>query len=448
MAKMTPFNLVRTFSLISLICILLVAVTASLLLSRFLTNRMLQRDAELTMESVQVMAQVENVFDYFRGRRLADKGFEEFLSGIALKADVLRTNIYSRDSKLIWSSDSQLTGQKLDRNEELEDALTGELKFETGTVGRENHPKAEHMFLGRQSVNFVENYFPVRDPGNNAVVGVVEVYRIPNALFDAIQAGTGLIWLSMIGGGLFLYVSLYWVVHRASVIMREQQGRLVESETLSAIGEMSGAIAHSIRNPLASIRSSAELMQTEAHGAVHENAKDIVDEVDRLEGWLRDLLTFSQPKHGLAEPMLLAPLLRESVEPYEREMEKRGIRPRLNVDDVLPPVKVDSGLLSQALRSLLSNAIEAMPNGGELVLTGRWDRHANRVRIAISDTGVGIPANQIEKVFLPFHTNKPKGLGVGLPLVKRVAKRFGGVVELASEVGLGTTVTLTLPAAR
>lgn len=447
MTSKPPINLLKWFSLLSLICIGLVSIVTSILLSRFLTFNMLQRDAQVSLEFLQNAAQIQNAIPFFRDERPASKDVEEFFHQIALIPDVLRANVYSLDRKLVWSSDPELIGQRFpDANEELDEALQGELKIETGVTGKEKYPKAEHVFLGRGStVDFVENYFPIRDPKTSQVVAVAELYRIPRALFETIHAGQRLIWIDSIIGALFLYLSLFWIVRRADLTMRQQQRRLVESETLAAVGEMAGAVAHGIRNPLASIRSSAELMQVDSGESVHESARDIVNEVDRLESWVRDLLTYSQPDQGALEQLQLEPLIAESLSTYKKEMERRSVRLSTDFREPLPSVKADSALLVQVFNSLFSNALEAMPNGGDLTVSGRLNKAGHSVELAVHDTGVGIPTDQIDKVFVPFYTTKRKGLGVGLPLVKRVIERMGGSIGIASEVGKGTAVTIKLP---
>ena len=186
-------------------------------------------------------------------------------------------------------------------------------------------------------------------------------------------------------------------------------------------------------------------MQVDSGESVHESARDIVNEVDRLESWVRDLLTYSQPDQGALEQLQLEPLIAESLSTYKKEMERRSVHLSTDFREPLPSVKADSALLVQVFNSLFSNALEAMPNGGDLTVSGRLNKAGHSVELAVHDTGVGIPTDQIDKVFVPFYTTKRKGLGVGLPLVKRVIERMGGSIGIASEVGKGTAVTIKLP---
>jgi len=274
---------------------------------------------------------------------------------------------------------------------------------------------------------------------------VVEVYRVPAALFQTIAHGLRLIWAIALGGGLFLYLTLFWIVRRADRVIEEQSERLLESETLAVIGEMTAAITHGIRNPLASIRTSAELCQDDASPSVREGARDIMAEVDRLTEWVRQLLTYSAQEPARLEAVYLAPLLKASLAGFDREMQRRGVELNVAVAVALPPVRAERVRLSHALNSLLSNALEAMPTGGLLEVAAKVSPDARTVEVKIRDNGVGIPRDQLPRVFAPFFTSKRKGLGLGLPLVKRIVTRFGGSVSVTSEPGQGSEIVVELP---
>ena len=292
---------------------------------------------------------------------------------------------------------------------------------------------------------FVENYLPVRARTGGPVIGVVEVYRVPLALFETIANGMRLIWAIALGSGLVLYLTLFWIVRRADRLIEEQSARLREAEMLAVIGEMTGAITHGIRNPLASIRTSAELCQDDPSPNVREAARDITAEVDRLSEWVRQLLTYSEREPARLDPVDVAPLLAASVQGFERDMQRRGIESRVAIAPGLPAVRAERVRLSHAFNSLLSNALEAMPEGGSLHVAAALGPRSRTVRVTIRDTGVGIPREHLPRVFAPFFTSKRKGLGLGLPLVKRIVTRFGGSVSVTSDAGAGATIVVDLP---
>jgi signal transduction histidine kinase len=209
---------------------------------------------------------------------------------------------------------------------------------------------------------------------------------------------------------------------------------------------MASAVAHSIRNPLASIRSSAEVALTgESLPSFQNAAKDIMSEVDRVENWIRNLLAYSQPLKNNSMPVKINDVIREALLSFEKEMERRGVKLILDLRDPLPVIGGDFTLLGQMFNSLIANAIQAMPMEGKLNFISRASEDQNQIEVKIIDTGHGIPNDQIEKVFRPFFTMKEKGLGVGLYLAKRIVERHCGTIDLSSVEGQGTTFCLEFP---
>lgn len=441
----SSFNLLRWFGLLSLLSIFLITAISAFFLSRFLTRNMLRRDAIVTMEFVQTIAQAENTRGYFEtddpGK--AKAFFEAFFERIATMPEVVRANVYSSDGSVLWSDDDRFIGHRFNPNPQLETALSGELAVTSGTSGKPLKP--EHVF-DKPVPFFSEMYIPIWDVGERRVVGVVEVYKVPLTLFDAIQEGNRLVWTSAGLGGLFLYASLFWIVRRAARLIRHQQNQLVESETMAAVGEMASAVAHGIRNPLASIRSSAEVA-LEENPSFRATAEEVIHETERIDNWIRELLAYSKPPSGTPAPIRINDLIRSTLDSLDREMKKRNVKPKLALEPSSPSVNADDALLRHVLISLIANALDAMPAGGELTVTSKIEKRAGRVEILIRDTGSGIPKEQMSKVFKPFYTTKPKGMGVGLSIAKQIIERHGGTLRLDSEKGLGTTVSLHIPIA-
>jgi signal transduction histidine kinase len=442
-----PFSLSKWFAIVGLISITLIGLVAALLLTRFLTDQMLRQEAVLTMEFVQSVVMGDaSIFVRPSGEdRRKVEGVFERLSNMP---DVLRTNIYSTDRILIWSSDESLIGKYFPDNDELEESLRGELVVhDEDTADPSIVVKAEHQNLDRSINYFVEIYLPIWDRERSRVIAVAELYKRPRALFEAIQIGKLWIWTSATIGGLFLYFALFSMIRRADNVIRNQQDRLVESETLAAVGEMGTAVAHGIRNPLTAIRSSAELALEGDPELAREGARDIIAEVDRLEQWVRDLLSYSRPVSGKFERIAVGPLLQQCLENFLREMEKRRIRGGSDIPPDLPPIRADSKLLAQVVNSLIANAMEAMEHDGSITVSASVEAAQKTVVLTVHDTGPGMSRAHLERVFKPFYTTKPKGLGVGLPLAKRIVERFGGQLVIDSAVGQGTTVKLTFAAA-
>ena len=438
------FNLTRRFSILSFVVVLAVAGVLGQALARMVADRLLHRDAVLTMEFVQSVVRTDATEPHFaqsKGGQLTP-ALEETLKEISGMPDVLRANVYTPDRVVLWSTDAALIGRKFGANEELDEALRGELAYESGVVSKEEHRAATR---GRATTGFfVEIYVPVRDPGRGHVVGVVELYKTPDALYQAIRDAQQTIALGAAGGGLLLYLALIGIVRQADAVMRDQQRRLLEGERLAIVGEMASAVAHSIRNPLSSIRTSVELALDRDPGRFEEPANDIVAEVDKIEAWIRELLAFTRPGSIKREPVDVNQVVRASLASVRGQLERKRVAATEALADPAPTAIGDVSLLQQVLQSIITNAMDALPDGGRLeVKTGAAE---GRVNIVVQDHGPGISSEHLEQVFKPFFTTKPRGIGLGLPLARRLVERMGGTLDLTSRAGAGTRVQIELPA--
>jgi signal transduction histidine kinase len=216
---------------------------------------------------------------------------------------------------------------------------------------------------------------------------------------------------------------------------------------MAAVGEMGSTVAHGIRNPLASIRSSAELALDAPDCNWREQANGIVVSADRIEAAIRDLLSFSRPPGSGHAPFGINQLVTDSMETLRHEFQSRGVVPELELDPTDPRVRGDPGALRHLFAGLVVNGLEATSGGGRVAVATGLSADRRHVRVLIRDTGAGIPPEELRAIMRPFYTTKPKGLGLGLPLAKRVIERLGGTFEIRSVVGEGTSVELTLPAA-
>lgn len=441
------FRLLRWFALLSLLCVLCAGAGTAFFLSRFLSDQMLERDAAVSAEFVGSIVRAQRSWSYFSDpSATAREALEPFFNHVGHLPGVVRANVFAADGTVLWSSNPDLIGQRFERNPELDRALRGDLVIESGSV--EAHRKAEHVALdtvARQG-RFVEAYLPVFDEPRRRVVGVVEIYRLPDGLFRAIDAGVRLIWLSAGLGMALLYAALFWIAARAQDTMIRQQQRLMESEALAAIGAVASAVAHGVRNPLASIRSSAELAAVEEPDRAQECLADIQREADRVEGWVRDLLLQAKGEALLPQPVDVNLVLADAARSFSARAERQGVRVAIETADV-PPVRANPGALGQAIDNLVANAIEAMPEGGELRLATAIAPSGREVEIRVADSGSGIPAPLSEGPGRMFFSTKPRGSGLGLVLTRRIVDRYAGSLRLESAGGQGTTATIRLPVA-
>ena len=443
-APLARFNLSRWFALVALVAITAISVAMGALLNRFITQRLLWQEAVLTKEFVQSLVQVEKSLQAYLAdpARGLDAETERAFTHIAAMPDMLRANVYDPSRRVIWSSDRTLIGRSFGPNDELDAALAGKVTTHSVDPRGAEHGKAEHEDLRHLQPIFVEIYVPVLDARREAVLAVIEFYKKPRALVAALAELKLYIALGAAASGVLLFVALFGLVRRADLTIRRQQRHLVDNETLAVIGEMSAAVAHGIRNPLASIRSSAELLQDGGLAQAREAGADIVAQSDRLEAWVRELLAYTRPIDEAAAPVPLQPLVARCLDDFEREMQRRGIRGHSALAPDLPAVRGDALLLAQVLSSLLANAIEALDREGEITVQGDWVRGQTQVTLSVRDNGPGMTSAQLGRAGKPFHTTKTRGLGVGLALARRVIERFGGRLEIDSGPGRGTTVRL------
>jgi signal transduction histidine kinase len=238
---------------------------------------------------------------------------------------------------------------------------------------------------------------------------------------------------------------------RMTAQLRESRQQLVQAEKLASIGEMSAAVAHGLRNPLASLRAAAQLVRRHpASPSATEHLDAIIDEVDRLDRRISHLLSFSRPApfHPVSEsvPRILEELLPAVAQPIREQR----VELEMAVPSGLPPVRVDPVQLEQVFLEIVSNALDAMPSGGRLRIGAFVSDGASPgdVVVEVADTGGGIPAHVLPSVCEPFFTTRQEGTGLGLAIAKRYVEQNGGRLEIASRPGVGTTVRVRLPMER
>jgi len=239
--------------------------------------------------------------------------------------------------------------------------------------------------------------------------------------------------------------------------LRQSRAQLVQSEKLASIGQMAAAVAHGLRNPLASLRAAAQLARHRVDApAAREQLDAIVEQVDRLDVRIAHLLQFSRPApfHPLRESVRT--LVEGALSGFAELLRLRGIELVLRFAEAVPDVRVDPMRLEQALTEIVSNALDAMspPAGGRLeigahVATGDAGGGGSGagVVIDITDSGCGIPAEILPNLCEPFFTTRSEGTGLGLAIAKRYVEEAGGRLEITSVVGRGTTVRIWLPVA-
>jgi two-component system, NtrC family, sensor histidine kinase HydH len=442
------FRLTRRFAIASFGVIVVIAIGLSWLLSQMLTDRLLKREGAVMQDFIQLILRTEYAEAYFieptnpelRLRFLkAMKHVEEI-------TEPVRVNAYWPDGTVLWSTDKTLVGRRFPVNDELEEAMRGEAAVSSGNARFGLPDKEEHEGLALYGSNFVESYIPVREKAGGKVIGVIEFYKIPLQLNASIREGIVRLWLACLASAILLFTTLYWIVSRADKIMRGQQARLAEAATLATAVELASAVAHNLRNPLASIRVSAEMQQlpeVQLQEAV-EHSHDITQAVDRADRWISELVRVSQAPSLTPEPVAVAPLIQGCL--HEMQSEFKRYRIGLQVADG-PDLRVVAhpAMLRQIILSVIANAIDAMGQGGEMTVS--WQQKGPVGILMLSDNGTGLSDEARQRLFRPFFSTKSGGLGIGLALVKRMVEQWHGTIALTAAAPHGTTVEIRLPVA-
>jgi two-component system sensor histidine kinase HydH len=241
------------------------------------------------------------------------------------------------------------------------------------------------------------------------------------------------------------FAALGWLAGRLAetlAALRASQRRAVENEKLASLGRAAAGVAHEVRNPLAVIRSSAALLLERSQAGDREEVKAatfIVEEVDRLDGFVRRLLDFSRP-------LVVARRRTDIGELLERVRTLAG--GAIEVETAAGERDVDPDLLAQALLSIALNAREAAGAAGRVRLAA-GERGA-LLRIEVADDGAGVDARDAERIFEPFVTTRPTGTGLGLPMARRAIEAHGGSLRLEGDglgpAGRGARFVLEIPA--
>ncbi len=232
--------------------------------------------------------------------------------------------------------------------------------------------------------------------------------------------------------------------------LKAAQDELIKKERLAAIGQMASVVGHEIRNPLAVINNSIYFIKTklgqagEPDAKLAKHIKIIESEIQQANGIINEILTYSRQRELKPEHVSLNAWLEEllSVYPFPAHIKLEKM-----LDGANPMVDIDTTEMQQAVRNLIGNGIEVMPQQGTVrVRTALAD--GGTVAIEIGDTGPGIPPDVLDKIFAPFFTTKARGTGLGLAVVRKVMDRHRGRVDVESVVGRGTVFRLYLPVAQ
>jgi two-component system sensor histidine kinase HydH len=229
--------------------------------------------------------------------------------------------------------------------------------------------------------------------------------------------------------------------------IRTLRTEIARNQRLVTVGRLAAGVAHEIRNPLSSIKGFATYFR-ERYRANEQDAQTaaiMIQEVDRLNRVVGQLLEFSRPVSLLPRPVRLERLLADIVQLVEPQARAKGVTLAARHPPDMPEVRLDSDRLNQVLLNLVLNGVEAMDRGGVLTVQAEAAAEARRLEIRVSDTGRGIRPEDQPHVFEPYFTTKPSGTGLGLAIAHNIVEAMGGEISVQSAPGAGTTFTLKIP---
>ena len=257
------------------------------------------------------------------------------------------------------------------------------------------------------------------------------------------------------------------------------EAELEKMRRLADIGQLAAKMAHEVRNALSPIKGAAQIIrgemvkEWEEGKAEKENGKGktekeedqagnsaslqlssafsaewpdmIIAEVDSLSRLTSEMLDFARPMPPHLRPLDINAFLRTAVSALASFLEEHRVRLRWGLTAELPSVEADAVLLGQVVRNIVMNAAQSMPEGGLLTIQSALPVHGSGLALHFHDTGTGIPPEELDRIFRPFVTTRPKGTGLGLPIVQKIVEQHGGHVEVQSRVGEGTSFMIWLP---
>jgi signal transduction histidine kinase len=220
----------------------------------------------------------------------------------------------------------------------------------------------------------------------------------------------------------------------------KMERQLVQADKMASLGTLAAGIAHEIRNPMATINLNTQILLRDL--ALDQEyqvyMRDIQKEVKKIERIISEILEFSKPKPAHLVETKINEVVLSAHELTRLQLRKDDLSVHFELDDSLPPVLIDPAQISQVVINLVLNAMQAMPDSGDLIIKTQLDPRSRRVELLVRDTGMGIPPDDLANIFDPFFTKKPEGTGLGLAIARQILEKNQAAIRVSSEENKGT----------
>ncbi len=467
-AVMKPFRLVKVFSFSSLVLFLVSTITLAWFIADYTKTMLLQRSEAYAMVSAENLN--HQVFQQFvlpvlvRYGKIGLRNPEQFkrldyivrntIHGLHMQS----VTIFDREEGVVsYSTIKKLVGKKGLGSEEYRMALKGKSNSRFIVKG-----SMFDLLSRERKISFqLRTYIPFRQEerlsqSTGPIMGVFEIVQDLSGDFKALLKLQVVIISASVLIMAILFVTLWFIVARGDKIIEQRarerlrlEEKLNHSERLAGLGKMVASVSHEIKNPLGIIKSTAEILGKRLKKLAPGNerlADIIVEETARLDGIVREFLDFARPQKVKLLPLQVNDLLTRAANFMETELAKQKINLISELDLELPQVNADAEHLYRSILNIMVNAVQAMPDGGNLTIrTRQIQQDEDIVMIEISDTGIGMTAEVGSQALTPFYTNKIRGTGLGLAIVNNIVVSHHGRLEFASSPGKGTAFMIKLP---
>lgn len=254
--------------------------------------------------------------------------------------------------------------------------------------------------------------------------------------------------LTQEGAAIFTLENVDFVLSTTSFDLPDGTLRLVRAQEMQATLEhVVSLLVHEVRNPLSAMRALVQGLEEELSDDEQSAAytRRLTGEIDRLSRLLVSMAQVARLRARLPEELDPAQVLEHAASVFRHELERRGIRVVVSVTPRVAPIRADPDQIQQMLVNLVTNAADAMPQGGAITLRARLDPRG-RTMLQVEDTGIGMSARELERALRPRHSSKQGGMGLGLMIVRGIVRQHHGRMRVASVPSKGTTISITFPA--